>query len=33
MKRFPVLISAGIIIVASLASGATTLSAEEKKPN
>jgi arylsulfatase len=28
-----VLISAGIIIVASLASGATTLSAAEKKPN
>jgi arylsulfatase A-like enzyme len=33
MKRFPVLISAGIMIAASLALGATTMSAEEKKPN
>jgi arylsulfatase A-like enzyme len=33
MKRFPVLISAGILIAASLALGATTISAEEKKPN
>src|SRR5262252_5840241 len=33
MKRFPVLISAGIVLVASLALGAPTASAAEKKPN
>jgi len=33
MKRVPVLISPGIMLVASLALGATTASAEEKKPN
>jgi arylsulfatase len=33
MKRFPALISAGIMLVASLASGVTTTSAAEKKPN
>ena len=33
MKRVPVLISPDIMLVASLALGATTASAEEKKPN
>jgi len=33
MKRFPVLISAGIVLVASLALGAPRASAAEKKPN
>jgi hypothetical protein len=33
MRGFLVLISAGIMIAASLALGATTISAEEKKPN
>jgi hypothetical protein len=33
MKRVPVLISASIMLVASLALGTTTASAEEKKPN